>query len=110
LNSTNELNFHAFQTTDTYVDVILPLAVPKPYTYAVPEELVSGVHFGVRVEVQFGKNKLYAGLVINIHDDAPTEHRAKPILGVIDEAAIITPMQLKLWQWMANTTAVRWER
>jgi hypothetical protein len=38
-------------TTDTYAEVILPLAVPKTYTYAVPEMLGGKLSPGCRVEV-----------------------------------------------------------
>ena len=41
----------------TYCTVILPLALDRLYTYTVPEELVSKVTIGMRVEVQFGKKK-----------------------------------------------------
>lgn len=84
------------------MNVVLPLALPKPYTYAVPEEWVAEMQFGIRVEVQFGKNKLYSGLVIAVHDEAPTDHRPKPILAVIDDKPIIEPVQLELWKWLAD--------
>ena len=82
--------------------VILPIAVPKPYTYFVPEQLLDEVQFGIRVEVQFGKSKLYAALVINIGLEAPEEYEPKAILGVIDATPIATPTQIRLWTWMAK--------
>ncbi|MCO6488497.1 MAG: primosomal protein N' [Phaeodactylibacter sp.] len=88
--------------TQTYVTVILPLAVPKPYTYAVPEQLVPDATFGKRVEVQFGKAKLYTALVVEQHRRAPEGYRPKPILSVVDDEPIINKMQLQLWQWLAG--------
>lgn len=88
--------------TDVYIEVILPLAIPKAYTYYVPEELVGEIAFGVRVEVQFGKNRLYTALVINTDANKPTDYRPKPVLSVIDEHPIINETQLQLWQWMAD--------
>lgn len=93
---------HHVLTTSTFVTVILPLALPKPYTYFVPEELIAEVQFGVRVEVQFGKSKLYTALVISVHGEAPEGYRPKPVISVIDLKAIIKPVQLKLWRWMAD--------
>ncbi|MCB0675082.1 MAG: primosomal protein N' [Saprospiraceae bacterium] len=90
------------EATSTFVDVLLPVAIPRPYTYAVPEELLPQTAFGVQVEVQFGKNKLYAGLVVRVHQEAPTEYRPKPILSIIRPEAIIQPPQWEFWQWMAN--------
>jgi primosomal protein N' (replication factor Y) len=95
-------SLHPVFSTQTFVTVILPIAVRKPYTYAVPEEMVAKVRFGLRVEVQFGKNKLYTALVMEVHQQAPEGYRPKPILSVIDEQPIIQPTQLRLWKWMAN--------
>jgi len=84
-----------------YVDVILPLAIGRPYTYHVPEELVVQVQVGVRVEVQFGKSKLYTGLVMNIHHQAPEQQQPKSIISIIDEQPIVNEQQFKLWRWIA---------
>lgn len=88
-------------SSNYYVDVILPLAITRPYTYWVPEELVTQVQVGVRVEVQFGKSKLYTGLVMQIHQQAPEQQKPKPVIGVIDERPIVNEQQFKLWRWMA---------
>ena len=93
--------FHPTQTTGTFAEVILPLAVPKPYTYSVPEELLAQVQVGMRVEVQFGGKKLYAGLVLNTHNKKP-DHTAKPILSIIDEEPIVDEQTLQFWQWLAS--------
>jgi len=85
-----------------YVTVVLPIAAPKVYTYIVPTEMVADIQFGVRVEVQFGKNKLYAALVVDIHHNAPEEYKPKPIVSIIDDQPIIFPEQYKLWQWMSS--------
>lgn len=89
-------------TTHTFVQVILPLAVPKPYTYAVPKELLTSIQFGIRVEVQFGKSKLYSGIVIDILQEAPENQKPKPIISVLDEEPIIDERQLKLWNWLSK--------
>ncbi len=98
-NPTADLHFVA--GTHTYVSVVLPLAIPKPYTYFVPEELVAAIRFGVRVEVQFGKNRLYSGLVVEVHQTGSVESKPKSVLSVMDETPIITPDQWTLWQWIA---------
>lgn len=98
----DNLGFHPVPATRTYATVILPMAVPKTYTYYVPEELVPLVRFGVRVEIQFGKSKLYAALVVGVGNEAPEAYQPKPILGVIDEKPIAHPLQIKLWKWVAQ--------
>lgn len=94
--------FHPIIATNTFVTVVLPMAVPKPYTYAVPENLIQDVKFGIRVEVQFARSKLYTALVIAVHQNAPEGHQPKEIISIIDEEPIITTTQLSLWQWMSH--------
>ena len=60
-----------------FVDVLLPIAVPKPYTYRVPHALTEDVGVGQRVVVQFGKSKRYSGLIVTVHQTAPSEYQAK---------------------------------
>ncbi len=93
---------HFVPTTGTFVDVILPVAAPKAYTYYVDEEHLDEVQFGVRVEVQFGKNKLYSGLVSRVHRELPDSHTPKAIISVLDDEPIVNETQLALWTWMAD--------
>lgn len=60
------------------------------------------VQFGIRIEVVFGKSKRYAALVVELHDEAPSEYKAKPLLSIIDEKPIITERQYNLWKWISN--------
>ena len=84
------------------MQVILPLALPKLYTYAVPVHLEAQIQTGARVEVQFGKQKLYTAIVHSITKEAPTDYVPKEILSVVDEQPIVTQTQLNFWQWMAS--------
>ena len=95
-------SFHPINSAGTYASVILPIAVPKPYTYAIPSSLMSKIQPGIRVEVQLGKKKLYSAVVLELTDTFPEGTKPKPILSVIDEHPIVDEKQLKLWQWMAN--------
>lgn len=85
----------------TYVDVILPLALPQAYTYAVPVDLVQFVKVGQRVIVQFGKNRFYSAIVKEIHHRKPAVE-AKLIETIAEEEAIVTDMQLRFWKWMSS--------
>ncbi len=84
-----------------FAEIILPLALPKVYTYSIPEELQETIQIGMRVEVQFGKNKLYAGLVKKIHTNNPG-YQPKPLLSVLDKVPIVHEHHLKLWEWIAK--------
>jgi primosomal protein N' (replication factor Y) len=85
-----------------YASVLLPLAVGKPYTYSVPDELRDKVAVGCRVEVTFGKGRAYAAIVRELHGQPPLGYRPKPILSLIDEAPIITEVHLSFWEWLSN--------
>jgi primosomal protein N' (replication factor Y) len=93
--------YHPTPAHGIFAEVVLPLAVPKPYTYAVPEELVAAMRPGLRVEVEFGGAKRYAGLVNRLHHDMPS-HKFKSILSVIDEEPILNERTLQFWQWLAE--------
>lgn len=67
-----------------------------------PEQLVTQIAVGVRVEVNFGKNKIYSGIVAQLHKEVPTQQTAKPILAVLDEQPIVTEQQLNLWKWISQ--------
>jgi len=101
MSNTNPTNYHPVLSKVRYVEVVIPLAIPKTYTYVVPEEWIHAVQFGVRAEVQFGKNKLYAAIVVGIHNETPNQPSPKPILSILDEQPIFTPTQFQLCQWIA---------
>ncbi len=85
-----------------FAEVIIPLAIPKTYTYAIPEQWIEIALPGVRVEVIFGKQKRYAGLIKSLSTDAPDGFIPKPIVQVIDPEPIVFSKQLQLWNWVAN--------
>jgi primosomal protein N' (replication factor Y) len=99
------LEFAEFEFTDRktlFVEVILPLAISKNYTYRVPFEMNDAVAVGKRVVVQFGKSKLYTAVVKEISQQAPEKYEAKYILEVLDDRPVVTPHQLYFWQWVAD--------
>jgi len=91
-----------FETNDVYVDVLLPLALPQVYTYFVPEALHKQVKTGKRVEVQFGKSRIYAGLVSAVHHNLKLSYVPKAVISVMDERPIVEALQLNFWRWIAG--------
>ncbi|MDP3556905.1 MAG: primosomal protein N' [Bacteroidota bacterium] len=89
------------QNETLFVDVIVPLGVPNKYTYRVPKELNEGIQIGKRVLVQFGKTKIYTGIIYKSHHNAPKEYQAKYIDAILDEHPIVNELQLKFWDWIA---------
>ncbi len=85
-----------------YADVILPLALPGYYTYAVPATLRQDTEPGKRVVVQFGRHKMYSAIVRRLHEERPSAYEAKEILSVIDPKPLVSEQQLAFWEWMAD--------
>lgn len=85
-----------------YVDVILPLPLPKCFTYALPDEFAEEVKIGCRVIVPFGRRKYYTAIVRNVHFFAPTEYEVKEISALLDASPILLPTQFKFWEWIAD--------
>ena len=86
----------------SYVDVILPLPLEGFFTYALPQSVDNEAIIGCRVVVPFGKTKTYVGLVARLHNDKPTGFEVKPIKERLDTTPVVNPLQMKLWQWMAD--------
>ena len=82
-----------------YADIVLPLAQPA-YTFAVGEGVE--VCVGDAVAVQFGKNAVYTGVVWRLHDTPPTKGTAKPILKVLYDKPLLSELQMRFWEWIAD--------
>lgn len=91
---------HLSERVTLFVDVVLPLAISKTYTYRVPNELKDKVSVGKRAIVQFGKSKIYTAIIYDISTKAPSRYEAKYILDILDEQPIVTSKQLLLWGWV----------
>ncbi|HYC40835.1 MAG TPA: primosomal protein N' [Chitinophagaceae bacterium] len=85
-----------------FAEIIIPLALPKNYTWSVPESLREQLQPGSRVEVNLGKNKKYAGIVKRLFPEKPDLFEPKDILSVLDAEPVVTPTQLSLWEWIAS--------
>ncbi|MDI1354438.1 MAG: primosomal protein N' [bacterium] len=84
-----------------FVDVIVPLGVPNKYTYRVPLDLNEEVVRGKRVLVEFGKSKIYTGIIYHIHELAPKNYEAKYLEAILDDKPIVNDLQLKFWDWIS---------
>ncbi|MBL8003324.1 MAG: primosomal protein N' [Flavobacteriales bacterium] len=81
---------------ERFAEIILPLAVPGTFSYAVPAGM--DVEPGQRVVVPFGPRRSYSGLVMRVHTERPLGRSARPIEAVLDEAPVVHPHQLALWE------------
>ncbi|MEO7265835.1 MAG: primosomal protein N' [Ferruginibacter sp.] len=84
----------------SWVEVILPLALPTIYTYALPASMIEKAIIGCRAEVVL-KNKKYAGIIRTLHTSPPA-YPTKPVLNILDDRPLLYPQQLQLWQWISQ--------
>ncbi|MDA9056389.1 primosomal protein N' [Flavobacteriaceae bacterium] len=85
-----------------FIDVILPLSLERNFTYAITKAEADFIIRGVRVAVPFGKNKVYTGIVYDIHKNEPIAYEAKSIHSILDECPVVNQFQFKLWEWMSS--------
>ena len=84
-----------------FIEVIIPLSLPKTFTYKVSEAEFAFIEKGMRIAVPFGKNKIYTALVIDIHQLKPLLYEAKEIHQILDEKPIVNEFQINHWFWIS---------
>lgn len=88
---------------EKYADVIVPLALPGAFTYALPASLGAEVVAGSRVVVPFGPRKSYTAIVVRLHSQAPPAGvKIKEIAALVDAAPLLLPVQIDFWRWLSS--------
>ena len=82
-----------------YVDVIIPLALPKLLSYQL--KVGSKLNIGQRVLVNIGKKKQYSAIVFRVHQQKPS-YKTKEVLEILDNEPIVNIKQLELWTWISR--------
>lgn len=85
-----------------FVKIILPVPLPKLYTYRVPLEWTDLIFVGLRVAVPFGSKKVYSGIIYEISETPPEGYQANYILDILDEKPIVSVKQLQFWEWISS--------
>lgn len=98
----DEHEFSREESGISFADVILPVPIPRMFTYKIPKLLLPDIQIGSRVIVQFGRKKILTGIIGKVHSKAPEMYEAKPILEILDSQPSVNPLQIKFWAWMAD--------
>lgn len=85
-----------------FAELLLPVPVPKLFTYRVPFDLNDKIQTGIRAIVPFGNRKILTGIIINVHEQPPKEYEAKYILELLDEEPVVNDLQLRMFNWIAD--------
>ena len=84
-----------------YAEVLLPVPIPRCFTYKVPDFVADQIETGFRVIVEFGR-KILTGIIWDIHKESPDAYDPKFLLDVIDERPVIASESKDLFDWMAR--------
>ena len=87
---------------NSFADVILPLPLPKPFTYKLSEKESKVLKVGYRVAVSFGKRKIYTGIISRLHNNDPLNYEVKPIEFIYDTKPIVDQKRIDFWTWMSK--------
>ena len=85
-----------------FAEILLPLPLPKLYTYRVPYEWNELMVPGLRVAVPFGVKKVYSGIVWSISEKGPEGYQANYITEILDDEILVESSQRDFWEWMAR--------
>lgn len=90
----------------TFVDVALPAAVRKQFTYHVSGEFEQSIQAGQRVWIPF-RNYYAIGVIVKVHQQKPA-FKTKPIRKILDDAPILSRELLDLTKWISRFYYASW--
>lgn len=85
-----------------FAEVILPIPLKGTFTYKIPLTNTEVLTAGCRVIVQFGKRKIYTGIIHHLHNKTPTEYEPKEILDIISSSPVFSDFQIPYFEWIAS--------
>lgn len=92
-----------FESTHTlFAELLLPVPIPKLFTYRVPKDFNDFIKIGQRAIVPFGGRKVLTGVITHLHSNPPKDYEAKYILELLDEDRVVSDLQFRFFQWIAD--------
>src|SRR5436305_8904282 len=85
----------------TLADIALPLPLPDPLTYEVPDAWALMAREGVRARVLIGRRRL-TGLIVRVHEDRPEGVSLRPLEEILDREPVVPPDLLELARFIAD--------
>ncbi|MFL6231801.1 MAG: primosomal protein N' [Thermoanaerobaculia bacterium] len=82
-------------------DIAVPLPLPDPLTYEVPDAWVSMAREGVRARVLIGRRRL-TGLIVRVHEERPEGVSLRPLVEILDREPVVPPDLLELARFTAD--------
>ncbi len=85
-----------------FAEVVLPIPLPRVYTYRIPYEWNDDIVVGMRVIVPFGSKRLYSGIIWSISETPPEGYQANYVIEILDDGPIVTMQQMEFWKWIST--------
>lgn len=85
-------------------EVLMDIALDRPFDYRIPDEIADRVSPGVRVSVPFGRNDRKCTACVSLVKELPEAEteKLKYILAIIEERPVIPEKLLKLGDWISQ--------
>ena len=83
-----------------FAEIILPVPLPRVFTYRIPDGMKA--EQGMRAEVPLGKRIVYKGMILRTFSEDPGVKGMRDILSLPDPRPIVSDVQLKFWEWLAD--------
>jgi len=87
-------------TARTFAEVVLPLPVDRPFTYAVPQSLEQRATVGMRAVVPV-KKRLDTGFIVGLSEATAIES-VRSVVDLPDESPVFSEEMLGLCRWIAD--------
>ncbi len=102
-NTSLQDDFKRICDNDTiFVEVLIPLPIPKLLTYSVSAGPVESTEMvGCRVAIPFQRNKVATGIILNVHTNTP-KYNVKSIIKVLEEVPSFNSVQIKFLKWLSS--------
>ncbi len=84
-----------------YCEVALAVPLRSTFTYAIPAPLADAVVPGNRVVVPL-RNRAMVGVVLELSERRPEEHKIKEVAEVLDPLPALPPRLIELGRWLSN--------
>lgn len=89
-----------------YAEIVLPVPVDHPFTYAVPEALRERAVLGMRAVVPM-RERVETGYIVGFAGETDLE-KVRFILDLPDEQPVFSPHMLELCRWMSEYYCCSW--
>ncbi|HEY2291634.1 MAG TPA: primosomal protein N' [Thermoanaerobaculia bacterium] len=84
-----------------FAEIAVPLPLPGPLTYEIPDAWVPLAAPGVRARVLIGRRRL-TGLILQVHENQPEDINLRPLEEILDREPVVPKDLLDLARFIAD--------